>query len=62
MEIISDAPDWDWPLVIWLAGPDGLPGGVEAVRISCDIEVSADSEEPSHHALRDARMLAQFVE
>lgn len=32
VEIISDAPDWDWPLLIWLAGPDGLPGGVEAGR------------------------------
>lgn len=62
VEIISDAPDWDWPLLIWLAGPDGLPGGVEAGRIRCDIEVSADGEEAPHHALQDARMLAQFVE
>ncbi len=60
--IISDAPDWDWPLLIWLAGPGGLPGGVKAGRIRCDIEVSADGEEPPHHALQDARMLAQFVE
>ncbi|HBP5358175.1 MULTISPECIES: hypothetical protein [Pseudomonas aeruginosa group] len=62
VEIISDAPDWDWPLLVWLAGPDGLPGGVEAGRIRCDIEVSADGEEPPHHALQDARMLAQFLE
>ena len=62
VEIISDAPDWDWPLLIWLAGADGLPGGVEAGRIRGDIEVSADEEEPPHHALQDARMLAKFVE
>ncbi|HBO5116064.1 TPA: hypothetical protein L4W63_000321 [Pseudomonas aeruginosa] len=62
VEIISDAPDWDWPLLVWLAGPGGLPGGVEAGRIRCDIEVSADGEDPPHHALQDARMLAQFVE
>lgn len=62
LEIISDAPDWDWPLLVWLAGPDGLPIGVETGRISCDIEVSVDGDEPPHHALQDARMLAQFVE
>lgn len=62
VEIISDAPDWDWPLLMWLAGPGGLPGGAEAGRISCDIEVAADGKEPPHHALQDARMLAQFVE
>ncbi len=62
VEIISDALDWDWPLLVWLAGQDGLPRGVEAGRIRCDIEVSADVEEPPHHALQDARMLAQFVE
>lgn len=62
VEIISDAPDWDWPLLVWLAGPGGLPEGVEAGRIRCDIEVSAGGEEPPHHALQDARMLAQFVE
>jgi len=62
VEIISDALDWDWPLLIWLVGPGGLPGGVKAGRLSCDIEVSADGEEPPHHALQDARMLAQLVE
>ncbi|MDH0625929.1 hypothetical protein N5C38_25470 [Pseudomonas chengduensis] len=62
VEIISDAPDWDWPLLVWLAGSDGLPGGVAAGRISCDIEVSADGEEPPHHALQDARLLAALVE
>ncbi|MEW6310568.1 MAG: hypothetical protein AB1532_06505 [Pseudomonadota bacterium] len=62
VEIISDAPDWDWPLLVWLAGPGGLPGGVEAGRISGDNEASAEGEGPPHHALQDARMLAQLVE
>lgn len=62
VEIISDAPDWDWPLLVWLAGSDGLPEGVDAGRISSDIEVTAECEEPPHHALLDARMLAQLVE
>jgi hypothetical protein len=62
VEIISDAPDWDWPLLMWLAGQGGLPEGVEAGRISGDIEVAAEGEEPPHHALQDARLLAELVE
>jgi hypothetical protein len=61
VEIISDAPEWDWPLLMWLAGQDGLPGGVEAGRISGDIEVDVECEEPPHHALQDARLLADLV-
>ncbi len=61
MKIISDAPDWDWPLLLWLAGPDGLPGGIVAGRISRSIEVPFDGEAP-HHALKDARMLARLLE
>lgn len=62
VEIISDAPDWDWPLLMWLAGQGGLPEEVEAGRITGDIKVDAECEEPPHHALLDARMLAQLVE
>lgn len=62
VDIISDAPDWDWPLLIWLAGPVGLPEGVEAGLIRSDIEVASEGEEPPHHALQDARILAELVE
>lgn len=44
VEIISDAPDWDWPLLVWLAGLGGLPEGVEAGTISGDNEVAAEGE------------------
>src|SRR5690606_36566911 len=30
VEIVSDAVMWDWPLLVWLAGPEGLPDGVTA--------------------------------
>lgn len=63
VEIISDAMLWDWPLLLWLAGPEGLPGGVMAGRISSDIEFEFDDlgYEPPHHALQDARLLAELL-
>lgn len=62
VEIISDAPAWDWPLLVWLAGPSGLPEGVSAGRISDDLDISYDPVEPPHHALLDARLLGALVE
>ncbi|GAA6132289.1 hypothetical protein [Halopseudomonas sabulinigri] len=62
VEIMSDAPAWDWPLLVWLAGSSGLPGGVSAGQISDDIDISYDPVEPPHHALIDARLLAEMVE
>src|SRR5690606_855291 len=63
VEIISDAPLWDWPLLVWLAGPEGLPDGVTAGRIGEDIEYEFDDlgYEPPHHALEDARLLAALL-
>lgn len=63
VEIISDAPLWDWPLLVWLAGPEGLPDGVAAGRIGEDIEYEFDDlgYEPPHHALEDARLLAALL-
>tara|TARA_R110000751_G_scaffold307870_1_gene433429 strand:- start:998 stop:1447 length:450 start_codon:yes stop_codon:yes gene_type:complete len=62
VEIISDAPAWDWPLLVWLAGPSGLPGGVSTGQISDVIDISYDPAEPPHHALIDSRLLAEMVE
>lgn len=63
VEIVSDAPLWDWPLLVWLAGPEGLPDGVTAGRIGEDIEYEFDDlgYEPPHHALEDARLLAALL-
>lgn len=59
--IISDAPSWDWPLLLWLAGPAGLPEGVECGEIPEDIELTHEFEDPPHHALLDARLLAELL-
>jgi hypothetical protein len=62
LEVISDAPQWDWPLLIRLAGPSGLPKGVSAGSISyADQALMGDIVFP-HHALKDARLLAAFME
>ena len=62
-EIISDALAWDWPLLLWLAGPGGIPDGLESGHASIDREIdSTILEEPPHHALEDARLLATLVE
>lgn len=62
VEVISDAPRWDWPLLLWLAGPGGLPEGVLAGRIPSNFEIGdADWHEAPHHALQDARLLAAWL-
>lgn len=64
VEIITDAPDYDWPLLLWLAGPTGLPANVhpEPGLLSIDLDADYAGEEPPHHALADARLLAALVE
>lgn len=60
VEIITDAPDHDWPLLMWLAGPAGLPGNVQPQpgQLTIDLDADYSGEEPPHHALADARLLA----
>lgn len=57
VEIVSDAQAWDWPLLLELLGPDGLP---EHVRCGEDAELLSDLAEAEipHHALLDARLMA----
>jgi len=62
VDIICDAPHWDWPLLVWLAGPAGLPKTVTQGAISSDIDFTYTGPEPPHHALADARTLAELVE
>jgi len=64
VEIITDAPDHDWPLLLWLAGPTGLPANVQSQPGLLNIDLDADyaGEEPPHHALQDARLLAALAE
>lgn len=60
VEIISDAPQWDWPLLIWLAGSKGIATDVVSGQIPTDIDIPYEAEEPPHHALLDARILAKL--
>lgn len=64
VEIITDAPDHDWPLLLRLAGPTGLPANVhpEPGLLSIDLDADYAGDEPPHHALKDARLLADLVE
>ncbi|HFX0630705.1 hypothetical protein [Pseudomonas aeruginosa] len=62
IEIISDAISWDWPFLIWLAGPR-MPDGIENDQACIDREIELDEiGEPPHHALQDARLLVALVE
>lgn len=62
IEIISDAISWDWPFLVWLAGPR-MPDGIENDQACIDREIDLEEiGEPPHHALQDARLLAALVE
>lgn len=63
VEIITDAPAHDWPLLLWLAGPAGLPANVRPEPDALRLDFADYSgEEPPHHALKDARILARLGE
>ncbi|MDA7087671.1 hypothetical protein PH586_14870 [Pseudomonas sp. SA3-5] len=64
VKIASDAPSWDWPLLLELAGPAGLPASVQAEPLDLnllDLGATHALDEPPHHALLDARLLADMV-
>lgn len=60
VEVITDAPDHDWPLLLWLAG---LPANVqpESGHLPIDLSAAYSGDEPPHHALQDARLLAALA-
>lgn len=62
LEIITDAPQWDWPLLLRLAGPKGLPDGIVPGTITYADQALMDGIEFPHHALSDARLIAAFME
>ncbi|MEH6800683.1 MAG: hypothetical protein V7681_15425 [Halopseudomonas sabulinigri] len=62
VEIISDSLGWDWPLLLWLVGPKGLPEYIQAGQIDSEVQINDLGIEPPHHALLDARLLAVMLE
>ncbi|VXC95049.1 conserved hypothetical protein [Pseudomonas sp. 8Z] len=64
VEVITDAPNHDWPLLLWLAGLAGLPVNVqpEPGHLPIDLNAAYSGNEPPHHALQDARLLAALAE
>lgn len=65
VKIASDAPSWDWPMLMNLAGPAGFPANVHAEPFDLnllDLDAAHTPDEPPHHALLDARLLAQMSE
>lgn len=64
VEVITEAPNHDWPLLLWLAGLAGLPVNVqpEPGHLPIDLSAAYSGDEPPHHALQDARLLAALAE
>ncbi len=65
VQIASDAPHWDWPMLLNLVGPAGLPANVHPQPLNLsllDLDTAQQMDEPPHHALLDARLLADMVE
>lgn len=64
VQIASDATGWDWPLLIDLMGVEGLPANVQVAPLDLsqlDYGEVEELSDPPHHALLDARLLAQWV-
>lgn len=62
VEIVGDALAWDWPLLLELLGPPGLPGNVLGCRQVDDPLAVLPPEDIPHHALLDARLLRDLCE
>lgn len=62
VEIVGDALAWDWPLLIGLLEPLGLPTNVRGCRQVDDPLGELPYEDIPHHALLDARLLRDLCE
>lgn len=64
-EIVGDALNWDWPLLLELLGPAGLPENVQGCRELAGPQFEQalqEAPEAPHHALADARWLRRLAE
>lgn len=62
IEIVGDALAWDWPLLVELLAPLGLPDNVRGHRQVDDPLAVLPSAAIPHHALYDARLLCALCE
>ncbi|MDT4847490.1 hypothetical protein FQZ97_815470 [compost metagenome] len=62
VEIVGDALQWDWPLIIELLGTPGMPDNVESCREVPDPLSQLPPGSVPHHALLDARLLCSLCE
>ncbi|AYC31774.1 hypothetical protein D3880_04965 [Pseudomonas cavernae] len=62
VEIVGDALAWDWPLLLELLGPAGLPANVTGCRQVDDPLAALPADAVPHHALLDARLLCALCE
>lgn len=71
LEVCSDAPHWDWDFFCDLASAEHQPWPVQVVsqptnlaslfnQVSAEALEQVDLSDPPHHALLDARMLAEL--
>lgn len=62
-EIVGDALAWDWPLLLELLGPPGLPENIFGCRglVADDLAELSDIEDAPHHALEDARLMRHLA-
>lgn len=58
----GDALAWDWPLLVCLLEPLGLPANVRGCRQVDDPLGELPCEDIPHHALLDARLLRDLCE
>lgn len=63
VEIVGDALQWDWPLLLELVGAGGLPDNVVGCREVVPDKIGNDPEvdDAPHHALLDARLICRLA-